>query len=935
MQASTRSTLAGIFFLGLSIILFEIALTRVFAIMMWHHFTYMVISIGLLGFGASGSLLTATRWVEKTTAPAKALTLVSTAYGVSVMLAFCFATLVRIDSLAIWQQKENFVALFFVYLIIGVPFLLGGMGIGMALTRYVRDVNRLYFGDLVGSALGAGLSVLLMKHFGSSAAVMAAGGFGLLAAFSFSCGAPRRYLLLSLPALLLGAVVVIAFAGGGFGIPAANWRVPFAPGKEAQYLERFIEQKTAEGVPGLRIDRIYSATAEVQVGPELPSTPGIGGDKGLLDDRTILVRSVGQDGTAPTWLFRDAADLAQFPFLDDMQPATAYVAHRAAGRADHDVMVIGVGGGVDVMMALVNGAKHVTAVELNTAMIEMVTQRYADYLGGLFLPQSPHSERISLVNSEGRAWLRSHEGTYDVIQMSGVDSYTALSTGAYTLSESYLYTTGAVQDFYAHLNADGIVNWSRFIEGAPLKPRETLRLANIACTALRELDVADAASHVAVFQGIAWASTMVKKGPFTAVEVQALRDFAAREGFVGLVYDPLRPAGEVPVVEATHFAKLRNLFLDTMARVGGFPPEPERQNEVVFGLQQAAQRSATGATLDAASLPAPLRGEGLAERSLEVLRDANVRGAIDREAAYVGGAIRDFATVLRGSADERARFVADYDYDISPATDDKPFFFNYYRWSSLLGGKPVAHDPGAFTYQTDFPVGHMILLASLAQILLLAGLLIFLPLRRLAHEGLRTPGAWRYFAYFGALGLGFMLLEIALMQKLVIFLGHPTYALSIVLVSLLASAGTGSLLAGRIAEVRRHHVRWILLGIVAVVLLNVLAVNELLPRLLGQSLAVRMGIVVLLLVPTGLVLGMPFPSGMRIVEAQCPQLLPWGWAVNAFFSVFGSIFCIVLSMRIGFTNVLLVAGAVYVVGMLGMRVAGAAVPGAVASRAEP
>jgi hypothetical protein len=86
--------------------------------------------------------------------------------------------------------------------------------------------------------------------------------------------------------------------------------------------------------------------------------------------------------------------------------------------------------------------------------------------------------------------------------------------------------------------------------------------------------------------------------------------------------------------------------------------------------------------------------------------------------------------------------------------------------------------------------------------------------------------------------------------------------------------------------------------------------------------------VVLLLIPTGLVLGMPFPSGMRIVEAQCPHLLPWGWAVNAFFSVFGSIFCIVLSMSIGFTNVLFVAILVYGIGLLGMKTVATPAPAA-------
>lgn len=927
-----RPTLAGIFCLGLSIILFEIALTRVFAIMMWHHFTYMVISIGLLGFGASGSLLTATRLGEKPGAAQRLLVWCSLLYGVSVMLAFCFATLVRIDSLDIWQKKENFIALFFIYLIIGVPFVLGGMGIGLALTRFVQHVNKLYFGDLVGSAIGAGASVLLMKHLGSSAAVMMAGVMGLVAAFCFGFGAPRRYLLLTVPGLLLGAVVGIAFAGGSttLGIPASTWRVPYAPGKEANTAQALLDRAYTEGLLGGQrpeLEKIYSATAEVQVGPNVPSNPMIGGDQGRVDLRVIEARPVGQDGTAPTSLVKNGADIANFAFLDDTQAATAYVARKAAKLPGPSVMVIGVGGGIDVMVALANGASHVTAVELNTAMIEMVTERYDDYLGGLFRKGAhPLSDRIDLVNSEGRAWLRSHDTKYDVVQMSGVDSYTALSTGAYTLSESYLYTTGAVRDFYEHLNDGGIVNWSRFMENAPTKPRETLRLANIAVSALRDMGIADAPQHVLVFQGNAWASTMVKKGAFTAVEIAALRDFAARQGFIGLVYDPLAKAGSPPALEATHFARLRPAFAGAAAKNGGFAADPAANNTAIDALLDAALRVGNGEAITADVLPAALRSPELQGKALAVL--AETKEAIASTAAYFRSTLQDFATLLRGSDAERAAFVASYPYDVSPSTDDMPFFFNYYRWSSLLDRlgdalsfRDARHaDPTHFTYQTDFPVGHMILFASMLQIMLLAAVAILLPLRKLAKEGLRTPGAIGYFAYFAALGLGFMLIEIALMQKLVIFLGHPTYALSVVLTSLLAAAGTGSLLSGRITEIRSRHVWLILAGIVGVVLMNVLAINFLLPAMLGQSLGVRIAIVILLLVPTGLVLGMPFPTGMRIVEARAPQLLPWGWAVNAFFSVFGSIFCIVLSMAIGFTNVLFVAIAVYVIGLGLMRV---------------
>ena len=902
MQASLKSTLAGIFFLALSVILFEIALTRVFAIMMWHHFTYMVISIGLLGFGASGSLLTALRASEQKGDAHRPLAICSLAYGISVIAAFFTATRIQPDSLAIWQDKSNFLLLSLIYLVIGVPFLLGGYGIGLALTRFVKDVNRLYFADLVGSALGAGAAAFALKTFGSTASVVLAGSFGLLAAGCFACADLVRMRMVALLGFGLAAVTSIAFCSG-----LATWRVPFAPGKEAAVVEQL----------GLPIDRIYSGTAEVQIGPDVIGAPAFGGDNGMVDHIDTHQRTAGQDGTAPTTMYEGAADLARFPFLDDTSAATAYVAHRAAARKDLSVMVIGVGGGVDVMVALGNGAAKVTAVELNSAMIEMAKVRYDAYLGGLFTT-SEAAKRIELVNSEGRAWLRTHDTRYDVIQMSGVDSYTALSTGAYTLSESYLYTTGAVRDFFGRLTDNGIVNYSRFVENRPRKPRETLRLANIAVTALRELGVPQPESHVAVFQGQVWASTMVKKTPFTREELDALRAFAMREGFVGLIFDPLRDRAQPMTNDAQAFAAMREAYWGQANKLGlGYGDDPL---QAVRDLFAASLRIANGEEPSPSLLPNAMPEEKRVAAA-EFLR--GMRTEIVEQARYALDTKRIFENTLDPDDAARQAFVADYEYQIAPSTDDAPFFFNYYKYANLFAGER-ASDPSLFRYHTDYPVGHLILLASVVQIVLLAGALIFLPLRKLSRVGVKTEGLWRYFAYFAALGLGFMFLEITLMQKLVIFLGHPTYALTVVLASLLGSAGTGSLLAGRIRRVEQRHIRLLSLAITVVILVDLCAVNWLLPELLGLPLEARMAVVVALLIPTGLLLGVPFPTGMRVLEEQAPHLLPWGWAVNAFCSVFASIFCIVLSMGIGFTNVLLLSAVVYGLGLSMLRVRTAA-----------
>ena len=917
MPVSPRSLLAGIFCLGLSVIMFEIALTRVFAIMMWHHFTYMVISIGLLGFGASGSLLTATGLGRREGGAERALVWTSLAYGVSVVLAFCFTTFVRIDSLSVWERPSNALALFLIYLIVFVPFLLGGLGIGLALTRFSKNVNKLYFADLLGSAVGASLSVVALKAFGSSAVVVIAGVFGLLAAFFFSFTTPRRYLVLSVPGLLAGGWLFLGFAGVAPAIvEPIEWRVPYAVGKEAVAVEALLQNPQLRASLGddAELVKMPSATAEVEVGPSIPGAPMIGGDMGLVDEQPILARAVGQDGTAPTMLYAGAADLSKFPFLDDTQAASAYVAHKASGRTDQRSMVIGVGGGVDVLVALANGAAHVTAVELNTAMIDMVTERYDEYLGGLFTT-SPLAKKIDLVNSEGRAWLRSHDDKYDVIQMSGVDSYTALSGGAYTLSESYLYTVEAVEDFYEHLNPDGIVCYSRFMLRAPNVARETLRLANIAVEGLRRAGVAEPERHVCVLRGgLDWASTMIKQSPFTLAETEALRDFARAQAFVGLVYDPTADRDGPIEPQPEHFGVL---LPAVKGAIEAATEGAQARNEAIRAWFAAAAEVAKGTPAKDVALPEAVRAGDLGEVMRARLSD--LRPAIERQAAYITGTIRDFRTLLTSTGADKEAFYAAYPFDVRPATDDAPFFFNFYKWSGLFGDHRGSQDGGVFNYHSDFPIGHFVLGISMFQILLLAAVLIFLPLRKLKADGVRTPGTTRIFLYFAALGLGFMLFEIALMQKLVIFLGHPTYALSVVLTSLLASAGLGSLWSGRIRQVRRWHLLLILLGVLAVVAGNVYFVNQLLPQLLGLDLWLRVVVVVAVLVPTGLVLGMPFPSGIRVVEQTCPHLIPWGWAINAFFSVFGSIFCIVLSMAIGFSNVFYVAAAAYAVGLLFMK----------------
>ncbi len=909
-----KSTCAGVFTLGAAIILYEIALTRVFAIMMWHHFTYMVVSIALLGFGAAGSFLTGSN-EDQDRPPAHRLATYSLLFAVTATLSFCFVTLIRIDTLHIIDQPKNLVALLLFYILISVPMLCGGLAIGVALMTMTRHVNRIYFADLVGSAVGGGISAVLLGHLGSVTTIMIVGALAMLASFIFSLALPLKNRVIPVLSFLASLFVVVGFLGGmpSLHIPSLGWVVPFAPDKE-------MEAFHATGVD----KRLPSATAEVEISLAYPATPIQGGEFALSKIKTIHGRFVTQDGTAPTMLFQGASDLDRFPFLRDTQAATAFVSREASGHGAPEVLVIGVGGGVDVLMSLAYDAKNVTAVEINSAMYRMVTEDYDDYLGGLFRPGAhKYSDRINLVIGEGRSYMRHSDKKFDVIQMSGVDSFTALSTGAYTLSESYLYTVEAVKEFYAHLTEGGVVNYSRFILSYPKKPRETLRLAGIAWQALSELGIKDPGANICVFRGRNWASTMIRKGAFTPREIEALHTFAKDNAFRGLIFDPLQR-------DETHFEQgliskddvtkyLQQAFQQNMKEV--------RDPAIIVTAARALAKTTIDEIDPKRPIPQEVLNKATAHFPAELRPKARAlaetfvkegREYIHKQSRSFDLARIDFSRLLSQDTQVREDFMADYPYEMEPCRDDNPFFFNYYKWSSLLSyDKSLLFAEGfKSNYHPDFPVGHAVLAVSLIQIAILALLLIFTPIRRLKRKGVPTPGKWRYLVYFASLGLGFMFIEITLMQKMVIFLGHPTYALSVVLSSLLGFAGLGSFLAGRIKVATRSRFLLLLLLILAAIGIELLAFRFLLETMLGASFTLRVITSVALLCPLGLALGTGFPTGLRAIETNCKVLVPWAWAVNGFMSVLASVLCIILSQEIGFTRVLWLAAGIYTLGFL-------------------
>jgi hypothetical protein len=470
------------------------------------------------------------------------------------------------------------------------------------------------------------------------------------------------------------------------------------------------------------------------------------------------------------------------------------------------VLVIGVGGGSDILSGLAFGAASVTGVEINAATVRILTQTFRDYFRHWV-----EDPRVRLVNDEGRHFLTGAPGTFDVITLSGVDTYSGTAGAAHVFSENYLYTEEAFDLFLSRLSDQGILSVQRN-DGFPR--REMLRVLTTAVDALRRAGAPRPADHILMLEVRegGFIGLLVKKRPFTHAEIQRFQHWADAS---------------------------RGLFHLTAA-------------------------------------------PGLNDR---------------RDNAY------QIYLAARGPDDEDA-LIASYPFDIAPVTDDRPFFFHTAFWWHLFPSHPSVW---ASVPVLEYTIVILTIIIGVAAVLCIA-----LPLRFLAKPSQPTPGTARYAIFFAALGVGYLGIEIALIQKFGLFLGHPNYALSVVLAPLLFATGVGSLLSTSILGIA-GHVRYTSYLLASVVLAEYVLVFPLLAH--GSTLGwwLRGIIVMALVMPIGICLGMFFPVGLERLKREHPTFVPWAWGINGIFSVLAPILAVALSITWGISALLITVIPVYLV----------------------
>ncbi|MEE8277414.1 MAG: SAM-dependent methyltransferase [Thermoanaerobaculia bacterium] len=789
-------------------IAYEILLIRLFSIIQWHHYAYMVISLALLGYGMSGTFLTLFRRPLEQRFPA-AFRWNAVLFGLLSVGCFSAAQALPFNPLeTIWDHRQLYY-LGLLYLLLALPFCCAANCIGLALTRCPTEIHRTYRADLLGAGCGAVALVAALFLLPPSRCLLAVGALGLLAAAVAGLD-PRFRRRRRAPWVLAAASLVLAFAS-----PAAWLDLRLSDYKGLSKALR---------VPETRVVRERSSPLgllTVVRSPRIPfrHAPGLS-----LNFTGEPPNQLGlfTDGDSMTVINRFTGDWGALAYLDFLPSALPYHLLQTPR-----VAVMGAGGGTEVLSALYHGSRQIDAVEYNPQVIDLVRRDFRDFAGELL-----SEPRVRVHVAEARGFLAGESRRFDLIQIAHLDSRAASAAGVHALSESYLYTVEAFEAYLRHLRDGGLLAITRWLK---VPPRDSLKLFLTAVEALEGMGVSDPERRLALVRSWSSVVLLVKNGRLTDHDVVALRDFSAARSFDVAYYPGMQES------EANRTNLLEEPYLFRGARA--------------------------------------LLGEG------------------------------------------RRSYLERYKFRLEAATDDRPYFFHFFKWRVLpellkmrgRGGAPLIEQ------------GYLLLIATLVQAILAGLLLILLPLRFLRRCSPKGSGVGRPGLYFLGLGLAFLFVEIAFIQRFTLFLAHPLYAVAVVLASFLFFAGLGSGFSDRWAELhRRRRLRGsaidaAILGIGAVALLYLIVLPRLFDRLMGWNGGAKVLLALVLIGPLAFLMGMPFPLGLKWVAATGSERIPWVWGVNGCASVLSPVLATVIAIHLGFTAVVGLAVALYLLAALAIR----------------
>jgi hypothetical protein len=752
-----RLLFAGIFLIALSGLVLEVSITRIFSAAIWYHFAFVAVSVALVGLGASGLVVQHRvkklkgKWAENLT--------IYSAWGIAIFIPI---TLFVMHALA---SQVIYLPLFMI--LFSVPFFLVGIIISAAFNAFASVAGRLYAADLIGASAGALLVVLFLVLTGGEGATLIVGLIAAIGGTIFSRIAKntkKTVVSLMFVAFAL-SLIILNHATQIFAIPTD----PTAQKDLPIYLREH---------PGSEIVKTeWNSFSRIDV------VEGGAGGEGL-------VAKVFIDGGAGTNIISwDGKTESRQELSTWMQ----YLPFKM--MQDPKVLVIGSGGGRDVVASLVSGSKDVTSVEINPIIYETV-KSYGDRAGNVY-----SHEYVRSYVDEGRSFITRSSEKYDIVYVPFVDTWASVSSGGLSVSENFLYTLQGFQQYYDHLTDTGKIVTVRWLIDAPRFISTYAKLLEQNGIPQDQLD-----RHL----------IMVTSDSYT----------------------------QDPSVTMVIFSK-----------------SPFTDEEIRFFSQSFSQYG---------------------------YKPILVPGQIMRE---------PYSALLNGQIN-LDQFYDMFETKVYPVTDDNPYFLSF--------EKPL---PG---------VVEVLLYASVGIVAIFL-LVPFAWMKRRREEEVGTKkseiGIATMIPYFAALGMGFILIELALLQKLILLMGNPTMTFALLLFTLLISSGAGSLLSARIAKNNMKNLVFIIGGIAALGILYFLFLPPIIYSTIAEPIEAKAAVSIAILAPIGFLMGMPLPTGMRLLKVHRPDYIPWMWAVNGAFSVLGAVLAIALGIMYGSSLAMILGILIYLIAL--------------------
>jgi spermidine synthase len=776
---------------------YEILLMRLFSIIQWHHFAYMIIALALLGYGISGSLLSTVQpWVARHYRWLYPLALLL--FALSSIGAFLAAQSLSFNSEELLWDIRQAVNLAIICLLLALPFVFTASAVCMTFMTYSdRQVSSVYAADLLGAGMGA-LAIVFIMYLLLPQQILIAIALAGLAAVAIGIWELDLSVKVRLYIPLVICAVLLLMA-------APRVTLNFSPYKGLM--------QTLQ-IKGTRVLDQYASPLgylSVVASDEVPlrHAPGLS----LINP---------QEPPEQLGLFTDADnmsaitrfdDLDGFSYLDMTTSALPYHLHKPA-----TMLVIGSGTGSDLLLARYHQVESIDALELNPQVIELLRGDYSEFAGALY--DNPYT-RLHI--AEARDFLTHSDKKYDLIQLALIDAASASSSGLYALNESYLYTREAIALYISHLAEDGYLAITRWIK---VPPRDTLKLFLTAYQAMESLNLEDRHKRLLLIRNWQTTTLLIKKGVFSP------RELALTEAFCNARLFDLAYSHQLREDQANRINQLREPY-----------------------FYRASKQIVSG---------------------------------------------------------ESKQLLERYKFDLDPATDDRPYFHHFFKWDSFFEALKLRHQGGMPLIEW----GYIILVLTLLITALLSALLILLPLSFLSRDSdrqTRRISRWRVFYYFFGIGMAFLFIEIATIQKFVKFLHHPIYAISISLAAFLLFAGLGSYVSEKLANrYSRFAITRLAIIVIALVGVSYLFLLEPLFNQLGHlAMALKFLIASLLILPLAFCMGMPFPLAISSLKQLSGNQIPWAWGINGYASVISAGMATLIAIDLGFSAVMLIAVALY------------------------